>query len=78
MTSPDGPSPLSSARSQQIEQLLDDLARPTFVWRSARGLFNGKRTSGWQLRGAAKRHARALREIDDLISAYVARRDGFV
>ena len=51
---------------EEIEQFLDALARPMWVWRAARGMLEGEHKDG-VLRGAEKRRVNALNEIRTLI-----------
>lgn len=56
-----------------IEELLEKLAKPIWVWRAARGFLN----AGWTLAqpnrrdGAEKRRINALERTDYLIRKYV-------
>jgi hypothetical protein len=61
---------------ERVAQLMDDLARPIFVLRAARGLLSANATStlpgaDGQSRGARTRQRNAAAQIIELIDAYV-------
>lgn len=66
----------SDEEIERIVQLVDDLARPIFVLKAARGLLranalSGTQESAGQCRGARTRERNAAAQIADIIDQYI-------